>query len=258
MSPRLRVLLLGLAALVLAPCALAVIAAMPEFGTAIAPYGARINAVAPAERNIANMVTAINFDLRGLDTLGEEFMLLAAVTGTVVLLRGRRGERDGDRAARLPGRAVVPRSEAVILACRTAGPLTALFGLYVTVHASLTPGGGFQGGAVLASACVLIYLGEGYAGWRRGVRSAVLDAIEGGGALLVVLCGLGPMLVGAAFMQNVLPFGTFGALLSGGLVLVANLGVAAAVTAGFSQLVLEFLEETRAPRPDGADGGDDA
>ena len=99
---------------------------------------------------------------------------------------------------------------------------------------------------ILASGTLLIYLGEGYVGWRDAVRSHWLDALEGGGALLFALCGLAPMLMGAAFMQNVLPLGTFRDLFSGGLMLVENLGVAMAVAGGFTQLFLEFMEETRA------------
>lgn len=245
MSPRLRLTLLGAALAAMVPGAAAVIRRLPEFGASIAAYGERINAIVPGERNVANMVSAINFDVRGLDTLGEEFMLLAAITGTVVLLRGRRGEDMTDRAMRLPGRAILPRSEAVVLTCRLAGPLLMLFGLYIVVHATVTPGGGFQGGVILASGTLLAYLGEGYSGWRDVVRSHWLDAMEGGGALLFAVCGLAPMLVGAAFMQNVLPFGTFRDLYSGGLMLVENFGVALAVCGGFTQLFLEFLEETR-------------
>lgn len=247
MSPRLRLAVLGTALVALAPGAVATIRALPDFGASIAAYGERINQITPGARHVANMVSAINFDIRGLDTLGEEFMLLAAITGTVVLLRGRRGEDLTDRAMRLPGRAILPRSDAVQLACRIAGPLLMLFGLYVVVHATVTPGGGFQGGVILASGTLLAYLGEGYAGWRDVVRSHWLDAMEGGGALLFALCGLAPMLTGAAFMQNILPLGTFKDVFSGGLMLVENAGVALAVCGGFTQLFLEFLEETRAP-----------
>lgn len=258
MSPRARVALLALAALILLPGAASVIAGLPPFGATIAQYGERINAITPEARHVANMVSAINFDIRGLDTLGEEFMLLAAITGTVVLLRGSRGEAITDRAVRLSGRRVLPRAEVVVLACRIAGPITALFGLYVVLHATVTPGGGFQGGVILASATLLIYLGEGYSGWRDSVRSRWLDVMEGGGALLFVLCGLAPMLVGAAFMENVLPLGTFRDLFSGGLMLVENLGVAAAVAGGFTQLFLEFMEETREPDQSDDPKGEDA
>ncbi|GEP00851.1 MnhB domain-containing protein [Methylobacterium haplocladii] len=247
MSLRLRLILLALSALVLVPGFGSVIGHIPGFGSEIPAYGELINRIGPAERQVANMVSAINFDIRGLDTLGEEFMLLAAIAGTVVLLRGQRGTDTADTAIRLPGRPLVPRAEAVTLVCRIFGPLIAVFGLYIVLHATVTPGGGFQGGVILASGTMLIYLGEGYAGWRRSVLSGWLDAMEGGGALVFTLCGLGPMLVGAAFMENLLPLGIYKDMLSGGLILIENLGVALAVTGGFTQLFLEFMEETREP-----------
>lgn len=252
MSRPLRLALLGLAALLLLPGLVAVLGAMPGFGTDLPPYGALINEIGPKERHVANLVSAINFDIRGLDTLGEEFMLLAAIAGTVLLLRGSRGKKATDRAIRLPGRPVVPRAEAVTLLCRLFGPPTVVFGLYVVLHATVTPGGGFQGGVILASGTLLFYLGEGYAGWRAAIHAEWLDALEGGGALLFTLCGLGPMLLGAAFLENTLPLGSFKDLFSGGLILVANLAVALAVFGGFTQLFLEFMEETRAPEDDDA------
>ena len=75
---------------VLAPLMVPLMAAMPHFGAHPLPYGDAINHDGPIQRHVTNMVTAVNFDYRGFDTLGEEFMLLAAVTGTVVLLRGSR------------------------------------------------------------------------------------------------------------------------------------------------------------------------
>ena len=56
------------------------------------------------------------------------------------------------------------------------------------------------------------------------------------------------MLMGHAFLENVLPLGKFHDMLAGGLMQIENIGVAFAVAAGFSFLFLEFLEETRAPK----------
>lgn len=250
MTPRVRLALLALALLCLAPLAWRVAARMPEFGAHPLPYGDAINRDAPRERHVTNMVTAVNFDYRGFDTLGEEFMLLCAVTGTVMLLRGSRGERADAPPGRLRGRAEVERADATVLACRLFGPVVMLFGIYVVLHATTTPGGGFQGGVITASGLLLLWLGEGYEGWRRLVRSRAADAFEGGGAALFALCGFAPMLTGAAFLQNVLPLGQPKDLLSGGLMVVTNLGVACAVGGGFVLLFLEFLEETRVPEPE--------
>ncbi|MBV9747603.1 MAG: MnhB domain-containing protein, partial [Acetobacteraceae bacterium] len=100
---------------------------------------------------------------------------------------------------------------------------------------------------IVASGLLLLYLGEGYQGWRRLARSRVADAFEGGGAAVFALCGFASMLAGAAFLQNVLPYGPIKGMLSGGLMQLENAGVAFAVAGGFTVLFIEFLEETRTP-----------
>lgn len=246
MTPRLRLGLFGVAVLCLLPAVWHVAAAMPPFGFETAQYGAAVNRLGPPLRHISNMVSAVNFDFRGLDTVGEEFMLVCAVTGAVLLLRGSRGENLSAKAGRVESRPIVGRAESTILICRLFSPAILLFGLYMALHATVTPGGGFQGGVVIASGLLLSYPGEGYRGWRRLTASRVLDFVEGGGALLFALAGIAPMLAGAAFMQNVLQLGNFRDVFSGGLMLVENAGVGLAVGAGFLLLFLEFLEETRA------------
>jgi multisubunit Na+/H+ antiporter MnhB subunit len=111
---------------------------MPAFGAHPLPYGDAIDAAAPAQRHVTNMVSAINFDYRGFDTLGEEFMLLCAVTGTVVLLRGQRGEQLDALPGLVDGRKLLPHSDAVLLISRLAAPLIILFGVYVALHAMTT------------------------------------------------------------------------------------------------------------------------
>ena len=249
MTPRGRTVLLAVAGLVLLLPVARVVRALPAFGAPTATrYADAVNALGPAARRVANEVSAVNFDFRGFDTLGEEFMLLSAVTGAVLLLRGGRGEDLTDKAGRLEGRPHEPRSDAVILMSRLLGPLILLFGLYVALHVTVTPGGGFQGGVIAASGLLLIYLGEGYVVWRKLVRSKVMDAIEGGGALLFALAALAPVALGLPVLQNILPLGTFKDYLSGGLMLVENAGVFFAVAGGFGQLFMEFLEETRAAK----------
>ncbi len=246
MNGRVRLVLLVLAALVLVPAAVRLAWAMPTFGAHPLPYGDAINDLAPKERRVTNAVTAVNFDYRGFDTLGEEFMLLAAVTGTVVLLRGSRGEETTSKPGVVPGRTIPPRTEASVLVSRVLAPLVLVFGLYVCIHASTTPGGGFQGGVIVASSLLLAFLGGGYTGWRGLVKSPVLDACEGGGALLFAVMGFAALFAGRPFAANILPLGTLKSAWSGGTMFVDNAGVAFAVFGSFSLVFLEFMEETRA------------
>lgn len=246
MTARIWLFLIALA--VALPPAIAGLAHLPAFGHYPGPYGDIVNRRAPVERHVTNMVTAVTFDVRGFDTLGEEFILFASVTGVVMLLRGSRGEDLSAAPATLPGRPARAPSAAMTAAARWLAAAAVLWGIYVVVHAQLTPGGGFQGGAVIGSAMLLTYLGDGYAAWRRAMPGTLLDLGEAIGAGGYVLAGLAPMLVGAAFLENTLPLGKTGSLLSGGLILVVNLATALAVASGFAMMFLEFLEETRAPK----------
>jgi len=51
-------------------------------------------------------------------------------------------------------------------------PLAAMFGIYVIMHGDSSPGGGFQGGVLAASAFLLFYLGHGgrknYFNYQKG------------------------------------------------------------------------------------------
>ena len=249
MSPRIRLVVFALACVCLLPAVLHVAMHMPLFGDHAMPYGDAINRVAPIERHVTNMVSAVNFDYRGFDTLGEEFMLLCAVTGAVVLLRGSRGEQTRAEPGEVEGREIRPRSDAAALISRLFGPVIVLFGVYVAMHAMTTPGGGFQGGVIVATGLLMVFIGEGYRGWRHIAKSHMLVICEGMGATLYAFCGFASMLQGKAFLTNIMPYGMLKDVFSGGLMQLENAGVAIAVAGSFSLLFIEFLEETRAVEP---------
>jgi multicomponent Na+:H+ antiporter subunit B len=246
MSETGRLLVFIAACVFVLPALAHVIMHMPAFGAHPLPYGEAVNRLGTPERHVTNMVSLVNFDVRGFDTLGEEFILLCAVTGVTVLLRGSRGEQPTAEPGYAAGRPDVHRSPAVSVIGRIFAPLIILFGLYVVLHAMTTPGGGFQGGVIIASGCLLIWMGDSYHSWRRIMQSEILDAAEGFGAALYAAAGLVPMLLGLDFLTNILPLGQAKDLFSGGLMLVLNAGVGFAVAGGFSVLFVEFLEETRA------------
>lgn len=245
MSPRSRTTLFAVAAAGVLPALFHVLPHLPSFGDHPIPYGDAVTASAPVARQTQNIVTALNFDYRGFDTLGEEFILLCAVTGVSVLLRGARGEETSARPGRVDGRPVLPPGEPVTLIARLFGVVILVFGLSLSLHATSTPGGGFQGGVIIASGFLLVFLGEGYPGWRAMIHSELMDALEALGALLFVGCGFAGLVMGVPFLTNVVPLGTAGSVWAGGLMLVINAGVTCAVAGGFAVLFLEFLEETR-------------
>lgn len=220
-------------------------AGLHDFGRYHERYGLLLNDVAVSERHTTNVVTAIVFDYRGFDTMGEEFILFASVIGVALLLRDVRHPAGRQR----------DRMESDAIGLVGIGFCVALFvlGLYVVAHGPITPGGGFQGGVVLAAALVLAYLAGEYRAYRALTPAPLLDFAEGLGAGGYVVIGLVSMLLGSAFLHNFGPFGTAGTLASAGSIPMLNLAVAIEVTGAFVLLFTEFLEELSAARAEQAE-----
>lgn len=220
-------------------------AGLPRFGDYRGPYGDIVNSITVPERHVTDMATAINFDIRGFDTLGEEYILFVSVTGVALLLRAMRGEIEDEPREFAPDRKVRPRSEAIRSLGLLLAGITNLFGLYVVVHAHLTPGGGFQGGAILGTACLLVYLAIGYRVFRAISPKALMESAEAIGAGGYAIIGIATLIAGGVFLANVLPLGKTGELFSGGTIPVINLAVGLEVSGGFILMFAEFLKATR-------------
>jgi multicomponent Na+:H+ antiporter subunit B len=236
-SRRLRLVLFVIVAPVFAALFFLAARGLPGFGSEFHPYGDRAVAVATGQRATANVVSSVNFDQRGVDTLGEEFILFGSVIGTIVLLRPAPEEQEvGRRAA---GR-VLPTTQ---LAGYLLLPVTVLVGLYVIAHGQLSPGGGFQGGVVLATGWHLLYVAGRYTAIRRAIPPTVLEITESVGAAAFTAIGVAGLVIGGAFLVNFLPTGGLGELLSAGTVPLLNGAVGVAVAAAMVLLLSGFLEQ---------------
>lgn len=243
MTPNVRLRLFLPSALLLAALLAWALYAAPRFGSFSGRYGQWLNQHTVQQRHMTDVVTAINFDYRGWDTLGEEFILFVSVIGVRLLLRTQRDERETRPRDQAAGRRTTAPSASVrVLGLALAGPLV-LYGLDVVAHGHLTPGGGFQGGVVLASALWLVYLASSYETMLQVTPDMLVEWTEAGGAGGYALVGLYGWLTGTAFLQNVLPLGKVGSIFSGGTIPLISLAVAGAVTGGFVLLLRAFLAE---------------
>ncbi len=134
-------------------------------------------------------------------------------------------------------------------------PVILVFGGYVILHGHLTPGGGFQGGAVAASAVALLLVAFGAPSLKK-LKSPLSVLEDLGGVAFVVLAFLG---IGYTFFFNLLAGsgGLFGApsplgpnpgfLNTGGTVPLMNWAVGFKVLGGLGAVMVLF----------GLFGGDD-
>ncbi|MCS7232528.1 MAG: sodium:proton antiporter [Synergistetes bacterium] len=75
-----------------------------------------------------------------------------------------------------------------------------VFGLYVVIHGHLTPGGGFQGGAVIASSTALFLVAFSKEDFLRKYKDSFFSVAESGGLILFIsIAFLG---IGATFFYN--------------------------------------------------------
>ena len=122
-----------------------------------------------------------------------------------------------------------------------------IFGLYVIIQGHVTPGGGFQGGAIIASGAVLLIVASGSQQIKTWLRERRLSIAESSGALLFILlafAGIGTVfffnfLVGSRLFGGIPPVGSGpGDVWTGGVIPLMNLGVGLKVMAGLSAVVL--------------------
>jgi multicomponent Na+:H+ antiporter subunit B len=217
------------------------LAGLPDFREVTPLYGQVMNKVAVEERSTTAVVTAVNFDYRGFDTLGEEFILFAAVLVLALLLRRLREERVSRLAE--DSRRAHTTSAAVRLTCGLLVGPTVLLGIYITMHGHLTPGGGFQGGVIAATALLLVYLGSDYATLQRVRPLALVENAKAAGAGAFVLIGLAGLVVSGAYLENFLPLRSPGELVSAGTIPLLSLAVGLEVSGGFVLLLSEFLDQ---------------
>jgi multicomponent Na+:H+ antiporter subunit B len=182
----------------------------------------------------ANIVTAIVVTYRGLDTLGEVTVLfLASTIVGLVLSLGRK--------AKVP-HTLTPVGELLTTGSRFLAPLIMLLGVYVFVNGHLTPGGGFQGGAIMASGVLLLLLADPLKHIGHGVI-AVVESLAG---VAFVIAGLLGLFLAGGFLDNrFLPTGELGALFSAGAIPLIYSLVGLKVGAELSG-VLANLSETEA------------
>jgi multicomponent Na+:H+ antiporter subunit B len=218
---------------------------LPGFGHYPGPYGPAIVRMAVAQTRATGVVSAVNFDYRGFDTLGEEFILFAAAAGVAVVLRRLRGERARSAVDQAADREVPPTSGAVrMVALLFTGPVVVV-GWWLASHAQTSPSGGFQGGVVLATAFVLIYLAGEFLVFKRFSPVDLTDVVEAVGAGGFAATGLVAVLMGLPYLTDFLPLGQVpGAVSSSGTIALISFFVGLEVAAAFVLIVGELLEQT--------------
>jgi multicomponent Na+:H+ antiporter subunit B len=221
------------------------IGGLPPFGSFSGPYTDYILQVGTLERSVYNMPTAVNFDYRGFDTLGEEFIFFTSVAGVLFLFSSVKTSAQEHAEPMETPRARKQTGAIRWFAIGLTAFVTAL-GMDLAAHGQLTPGGGFQGGAVFGSALACIYLAAGLQTFVKAANKEIFDFLEALGAFAFAALGVAALFVAGAFLQNIMPLGQTGATVSGGTIYFLSCAAFVEIACGFTVLMLVFLKQTQA------------
>jgi multicomponent Na+:H+ antiporter subunit B len=181
---------------------------------------------------VSNTVTSIVVNFRGFDTLGEVTVLFLSVTALGSILYKRR-HHVGERSVLFSASSIVTSGSKLLF------PAIVLLGTYVFIHGHLSPGGGFQGGVIIATGFLLMLLAyENYSVSHTNL--AVIESLAG-----ITFAGVGLLgfMNGGTFLQNFLPGGVLNDLFSGGVIPIIYIAVGFKVAAELTGVIYTVLNE---------------
>ncbi|WP_408955637.1 hydrogen gas-evolving membrane-bound hydrogenase subunit E [Natroniella sp. ANB-PHB2] len=187
------------------------------------------------ETKALNLVTAILFDYRAFDTLGEATVIFA-VASTIAFLVPKQ------TASMISARFSIIMQQTTSLLI----PFLFVIGSYIIAYGHISPGGGFAGGVILAVITILITITFGIRYSDRQVRPRIKSFMESFGAMGFVLLGLLGIMMGGNFLANAkagFDLGVPGDLISSGIIPHINLMTGLKVAAGLSIMFNSLIKE---------------
>lgn len=181
------------------------------------------------ETGAVNIISGIILDYRAFDTLGESHVLFTALICVMILLqRDKKNMRSefedyytirNDRFHELYGDPVMHGVGSLLV------PSIILYGIYVLLNGQISPGGGFSGGAVIGAGLIIFASAFGLLKVDRFMTRKLFSWIAFCSLSFYSFAKGYVFFTGANGLENHIPKGTPGAILSGGLILPLDIAV---------------------------------
>ena len=181
------------------------------------------------KEGVANAVTTVVVYFRGFDTLGEIAVLFIASLGVGLMLQIK-----CQKYLKVESNFILQTASGYLF------PVILLFGIYIMVYGHLSPGGGFQGGVVIASAVLLLLISYK----KFEVSHSVIVTLEALAGISYVLIGLIGLIVLDTFLGNFIPhnISQMGMLVSGGIIPVIYIIVGIKVGSEMSHIAQSLIQ----------------
>lgn len=176
------------------------------------------------ETGALNIVSGMILTYRAFDTFGETNVLFIATCCVMILLMVddavlKKVENNNDRRFEPKNDAILQGTAFVLC------PIIFIFGIYVILNGHLSPGGGFSGGAILGAGLILYTIAFGFKKTQKFFNEMIYKI-----AKITALCMYGIIgsyfyITGANGIENHIPLGIPGHILSGGIILPIDICV---------------------------------
>jgi multicomponent Na+:H+ antiporter subunit B len=131
----------------------------------------------------------------------------------------------------------------VMKSSKLLAPFLVAYGAYLLAFSHLNPGGGFQGGVILAVSVILLITSHGYESVKDTFRIGLVKKIESYSALLILIMAIAGLFFGAFFL-NFIKGGEPGTLFSGGTVVIYNILIGLKIGSAFVLLFYTLMRWT--------------
>jgi len=193
------------------------------------------------ETGASNTVSSIYLGYRLMDTLGETLVLFVAITGTMSILLNihkQALESVETKSTLVPEKRKknALRTNLVEVVASKLGPIILLFGIYVMLFGHISPGGGFQGGVIIASAIVFLRLGTDVK--TKITNSHVLERIEAFSFISLILITTYVLFFPDGFFSSIATGSSF---LSAGIIIVLNIIIGIKVGTSLAVMIIAMM-----------------
>lgn len=180
------------------------------------------------ETGALNIVSAMILDYRAFDTFGETVVLFVSVMSVAILLKRDKNNISPIEDEELRHEKAILDSDGNPIAkfvSRLVVPIITLYGTYVIFNGHISPGGGFSGGTIIGAGLILYSAAYGEKTLKKFINQKTFTAVMAACLLIYFFSKGYSFFTGGNHIESLIPNGTPGNILSGGLILPLNICV---------------------------------
>lgn len=205
---------------------------LPPTGNASNPdnneVAARYIEAGMQETGAVNIVTGMILTYRAFDTFGETNVLFIATCCVMIMLMTEDAALKKQEV--INDRRFEPKNDAILQGVAfVLVPIIFIFGIYIIVNGHLSPGGGFSGGATIGAGLILYVSAFGFKKTQQFFDEKVYKIAKVTALLMYGLIGIYFYTMGANGLENHIPLGIPGHIVSAGIIFPINICVGAEV-----------------------------